>query len=314
MMPHISGRRSLAVVALAVAGLGFAAGSRADSTTGPDDKAIEPAISRPAEEEKPAFAAPGVVAEVMVKEGDHVRAGQVIAKQDDAEELLALASLQSDADNMAEIDYEQVDKENKEQDYKRKKDLYDQPGHNAALSEVDQARLAVRLAEAQIIVAQQKHDKAGIDVKKERVKIDRMQLRSKVDGVVAKVVTHAGEMADPASKDGAITIVANDPLWVEMHPSTDRALKLQLGQDLQARYAAPPGEQPGPWQSAKIIYFAPQADASSKTELVRLELPNPDGQWSGLAMEVRLPANVAAVAAGGTAGPGTAPGLPPLSN
>ncbi len=73
------------------------------------DKAIEPAISRPSEERKVAFPAPGVVSDVMVKEGDAVQVGQVLAQQDDAEEQVALRALQLDADSMAEINYEKVD-------------------------------------------------------------------------------------------------------------------------------------------------------------------------------------------------------------
>ncbi len=303
--PTLRRRLSAAAVTAALAALPVLCGADAP----PADPAIEPAISRPVVEAKLAFPAPGIVADVLVHEGDHVTVGQVLAKQDDAEEQEALASLKLAADSMAEVNYERLDLAQKVVAQKRKQSLFDEGGV-ASQSELDDANLAVKLASAQVLVAEQKHDTAGHDAKKEQIKIDRMELRSKVDGIVSRVVTHAGEMADPSNKDGAIDVVKNDPIWIEIHPSTDRALKLTKGQELQVRYATPAGESPAPWQPAKIIYFAPQADASSKTELVRLELPNPNGQVTGLAMEVRLPAAAAAVAAT-PAGP-TA--MPPLAN
>jgi len=278
------------------------------------DRAIEPAISRPSEERKIAFAAPGLISDVAVKEGDAVKAGQVLAQQDDAEEQVALRSLQLDADSTAEIDYEKKDEEDKQVIYDRKFKLFNDEGHAASQSEVDEARLGVELAKAQILVAEEKHSKAVLDAQRQKIKVEHMQVKSPVDGVVQTINTRAGEMADPQSKDGVMVVVKNDPLWVEIHPSADRALKLQMGQELQVRYSAPFGAEPLPWQTARVIYFAPKADAGSKTELVRLELPNPTGQRSGLSMEVRLPANVAAVAAGSPRDPSDGPALPPVSN
>lgn len=285
-----------------------AAGSDDAVTT---EQLIEPAVSRPSEERRLAFYGPGVVAEVHVKEGDPVKEGQVLAKQDDKDELVALEKAKQDAASTAEVDYERLDKKDKEVQLERKLKLFNN-GRNAAQSEVDQARLAVQLADAQIKVAEQKRSDAGLDAQRQTIKVDHMQLRSTVDGIVQSVNTHPGEMADPQNKEGALVVVKNDPLWVEIHPAADKALKLQMGQELQVRYQAAFGSEPFPWQTAKVIYFAPKADAGSKTELVRLELANPSGQKSGLSMEVRLPASVTS---GEKKQPSTpnGPALPPLS-
>ena len=279
------------------------------------DKAIEPAISRPSEERKIAFAAPGLISDVAVKEGDVIKVGQVLAQQDDEEEQAALRSLQLDADNMAEIDYEKIDLKDKQVIYDRKFKLFNDEGHAASQSEVDEARLAVELAKAQIMVAEEKHSKAVLDAQRQKIKVEHMQVKSPIDGSVQAINLQAGEMADPSSKDGVMVLVKNDPLWVEIHPSADRALKLKRGQELQVRYEAAFGTEQSAWQTARVIYFAPKADAASKTELVRLELPNPSGQPSGLPMEVRLPPGVSAVAAAAPARtPGDGPAMPPAAN
>ena len=246
-------------------------------------------------------------------EGDPVKIGQVLLQQDDRIEQVALASAKRDAESDAEVKYEQADVAYKRTVYDRKQMLYGEPGHPIALSEVEQAKMDMELSKAQVDVAQLHHDQKGLDYEKQKDKVDLMQLRSPIDGVVQKINTHAGEMSDPQRQEGAIVVVKNDPLWVEMNVAADRAQKLSMGQELQVRYKAPPGEPANPWMRGTISYFPPHADAASGTEMVRLTLPNPSGQRSGLAMEVRLPDNVAGVAANGPAAVGAA-GLPPLPN
>ena len=322
-MTHAVPRRRLAPVfapvfaAALVALTGVAPQPSPPSST---DAVLEPGISRPTEEAKPTFAAPGLVAEVLVHEGDAVKQGQVLARQDDRQEQQTLRSDRADAESVAEIEYEAADAAQKQVQYQRKQTLYDQQAnpdrpddHLIAASEVEEAKLAVALSKAQGAVSQLTHEKKGYDYERQKIKVEQMALRAPFDGIVEKISVHAGEMSDPQSKDGVLTVVRNDPLKVVVHPSTDRALKLQMGQELQVRYAAPAGFPANPWMTAAIYYFAPQADASSKTEELWLRLPNGAGQRSGLAVEVRLPADVAAVATGGGAvgAAGVEPLLPP---
>ena len=315
---------AVATLALAIAAHGAdpaPAGSAKDPSA---DLVIEPGISRPVDERKPTFPAPGLVTEVLVHEGDSVKAGQVLARQDDRQEQQVLEQDKMDAESTAAVRYQAVDVKHKEVQYDRKQGLYDQVAnpeqpdqHSISVSEVEEAKLAMALSQAQVDVEQLNHDKKGRDYEKQKIKVDQMVLRAPFDGIIAKINVQGGEMADPQSKDGVLTIVRNDPLKIVIHPSSDRAMKLAPGEELQVRYAAPAGEPANPWMTAAIYYFAPQADASSKTEEVWLRLPNPTGQRSGLAVEVRLPANVAAVAGGPSMGSLGGPlaaesALPPL--
>ena len=307
-MPNLSrGRLAIAAAVVAAVGAGLTlsavAEDRASSAEPP--ATIEPAFSRPCEEAKLAFPAPGVVSEVLVREGDVVKAGQVLMRQDDAQEQQALHSDEAEAKSTAEIVYEQANVKLKAAQYKRKKEGFDQ-GQIVTLPEVEEAEDALGLAEAQVAVSELHHAQKNFDFERQKDKVAKMQRTAPFDGIVQRINTHVGEMADPQNKDGALIVVKNDPLYVEVHPSTDRAAKLTLGQELQVRYTAPAGEPANPWMTAKIWFFAPQADAGSKTERVQLSLPNPTGLRSGLAMEVKLPG-------AGTAAP-SAGGLPPLSN
>lgn len=254
-----------------------------------------PAISRPSEELKLSFGGPALVKDVPIHEGDHVKVGQVLAQQDERQDRAAYESAKKEADSVAKIDYSTVDKGQKEVQYARKQKLL--KDRNASQSEVEEAKLAVDLAATQIELAKLEHEQKILDARRLEVKLEQMKIVSPIEGIIQKVNVGQGEMADPQNRDGAIVVVKNDPLWVEMHLPTAQALQLNLGDKLPVRY---PGEKD--WQEAKLIFFAPQADAASDTELVRLELPNPAGKASGLQMQVKLPEKVTAVADGGAGG------------
>lgn len=295
---------AVAGAGLAAAGLGVTRADNGPTATPPtptaspagQQKELQQAFSRPSDERNLKFAAPGLVLETVVEEGAHVTKGQLLSKQDDRQEQAALHSLRVEADSMAEIEYSRADKADKEVKLKRKQELYAN-GRLASESEVEEAALAVRLAEAQIKVSEVKHDKAVADADREQIKVDQMQLSSPIDGIVQTINAHGGEMADPQAKDGAVVVVSNDPLWVEMDLPTAAAAKLKVGQELEVGYwnAGPNGTgSVADWRRAKISYFDPKGSASGGTERVRLVLPNAEQQRSGSEMRVRLPADAAA--------------------
>ena len=57
------------------------------------------AVTKPSVDVTLSFTHPGRVAEVLVKEGDQVTADQIVAKEDDTEEMAALAVAQAQADD-----------------------------------------------------------------------------------------------------------------------------------------------------------------------------------------------------------------------
>jgi multidrug resistance efflux pump len=112
-----------------------------------------------------------------------------------------------------------------------------------------------------------------------------MTLNSPIDGIVETIDVSVGEVTDPQKP--VMTVVKNDPLWVEFFLPTAQSSKLKVGQQLEVRYA----DQPQ-WAPAKVIYKAPVADVASNTQKMRLEVANSNGTDAGLQVVVRLPANV----------------------
>jgi RND family efflux transporter MFP subunit len=247
---------------------------------------------------KATFALPGLVSEVLVKEGDHVKAGQVMAKQDDRQDVAELQRIQIEANSNAKIENYIADQGIKRVQLDRMTKL--QTEHVAAPSEVEQAQLDVELAKTQVDLAKVEHDQKQLDLKKQQIKVQLMQLVSPIDGIVEKRNINPGEMAsaDPQNHEGSIVVVQNSPLWIEMNLPTAAARQLQVGQVLPVKYSWETA-----WNSAKIIYFAPEANAQSDTQLVRLLMDNPSGDNSGNHIQVKLPEKAAALAAADAGNP-----------
>jgi multidrug resistance efflux pump len=141
-------------------------------------------------------------------------------------------------------------------------------------------------------LAQEEQAEAALMAQSEQAKIDTMRIVAPFDGTVLKIISHAGETSDPHSPDGAIQVVKNDPLYVEVGElTTKQAAVLKIGQTLRVRY---PDETTA--HEATVIYRAPQADARSDTQAVRLSMPNPENRDSGMHVIVELPPDVAGAA------------------
>jgi len=280
-----TGSRRCAVALLT--GLAAAFFARALRAEEPKPADVVTAITKPSKALKLAFAAPGVVMDVPVVEGQVVKKGDLLAQQDDRQDQASLESMKLDAASTAEIDYSVTDRGVQVVKQKRYEDMVTH--HVAAQSELEDARLKVQLGDAQIDLAKLKHQQKQLDAAKQQFKVDEEKLLSPIDGVVQKLNVGPGEMADPQNREGAIVVVKNDPLWAEMHLATQQALQLKMGQPLQVQYAGQ-----SDWKPAKVIFLDPQADAASDTQLVRLELPNPSGAPSGLQVQVKLPGSAVA--------------------
>ncbi len=287
-------RLGIPAVFIAAVGFGLFCGNGKETSAAPDAGTASPSIvitgiTRPSKELKLAFAAPGLVSDVAVKEGDLVGEKQILASQDSRQDVFALKSMQSEADSIEKITYSIADRDLKVVKAKRTVELFQKSA--ASQSETEEADLAVKLAEAQIALAKLEHDQKIDDASKQAVKVEQMQIASPIKGIVEKLNVGPGEMADPQSRDGAIVVGQWDPLWLEVHLPSSQASQLKMGDSLGVSYDGTK------WEIAKIIYFE-KVDAASDTEMVRMEMANPGNErLPGLHMQVKLPENVTAVAA-----------------
>lgn len=227
------------------------------------------------------FTQSGVVAEVAVKPGDVVRAGQKLIALDTRQEQKELEIMALDASDIP-ITAAQKELEFKQAQFKRKDDL--RKKNVASEAEWEEAKAEAELAAIKIEKARQDQRQARLKMERQQLRIEEMTLVSKIDGIVEKVDLHVGETADPTKP--AVTIVKNDPLWVELYLPTAASRQLKIGQELPVRYA---NDAAAPLRSGRIIFMSPLADAGADRQLVRLEMDNkPSGDQPAMAAGLRV--------------------------
>lgn len=247
------------------------------------------AITVPSAKYNLSFMEPGIVREMLVKPYDVVQLDQVLATEDADLEEAQLKSIKIEADSTLQIDGAIKDCEAKKVHYEALKDAAEHGGANP--QELKEAELDYEVAKIKIDFAREEHQTKIADMEKQQKKIEKMKLHSPVKGkaIVEKVNVQPGEAVDAGKADGAITLVVNTPLWVEMHLPTRQSAGLKVGDTLSLTYAEDAAAAP---LSGKVIFKDPIADAASGTQTVRLELANDQEKPAGLLVNVTIPAAV----------------------
>jgi RND family efflux transporter MFP subunit len=254
----------------------------------------ERGVTRPKHEPKLAFYSPGVVAKMNVEEGQAVKAGDVLAVQDDRAEEAELLQKQGDlliAD--LQVKASDADLKQKQVALKRKTELYAELiAMGKSNTEIEEAQVAVEIGQIAVLYRKGEVDKAKRDVQAAELKRDLRKLTSPVNGIVAKIDVKVGEGSDLTKP--AIQVVQTDAIYVEADVPVAKAKSLRLGDMLTVSYV----DEKDKWMPAKVVFLTPYANAGSGTRKVRLELVNEAGREAGLAVYVQLKkADTAAAAA-----------------
>jgi RND family efflux transporter MFP subunit len=250
------------------------------------DETVYPGFTKPSEERDVTFNGPGVVSEEPVKEGDLVTAGQLLAVQDSSVEEATEKAAEVEANSTLQIDAAKADHDAKVVELHRK--LQMRKDNVVGQSELDEAQVNEVIAAIRIHLAEEEKQKAMAEAMEEQAKIKLKRLVSPVSGIVAKINTHVGEAASSDISKPIMTIIQNDPLYVEVDMPTAVVKAIRTHQMLQMRYV-----DEEKWFAAEVIFVAPQADARSDRQKVRLQVPNPGGRDSGMQVEVKAPEVVA---------------------
>lgn len=253
------------------------------TATGPVHGEEIAAITRPSEDVTLSFVRAGRIAKVFVKDGDEVKAGQLLVQQDDMAERVQLEQLKAEADDTVRIQAAEDQLAQKEVDFHKLEEAF----RKRAVSkwDVEHARLDVAMAKLSLELQKFQHRQNGLKYEEARIQLERMRLMSPLAGKIEKTFVKLGESADALAE--VVRIVKIDPLWIEVPAPLETARNLLVGG--LATVVFPKGTgQPG---KAKIIHIGAVADAASNTLTVRVELPNPAARPAGEHVRVTFPVN-----------------------
>ncbi len=233
--------------------------------------------------------ASGVMRSIKVREGDRVKAGQLLCVLDAAN-----ASLRSEA---AAADHAQAVAAL--EDAKRDLDRVEQLADAGALPEqtMDKAQLAMRVAELRA-------EAAAVGVRMARKSLADATLRAPFDGVISKVLSEEGQYVTVMPPSPVFTLVDTSALELRVHIPERKIAQISVGMPVQVELPAV-----GETRNAKVDRMAEVIDPATRSAEVIILLDNPDRSLpAGLFARVVFPS-----VRGDDAGDSPVPGAPASS-
>ena len=213
----------------------------------------------------------GTLANVAVKDGDVVRAGQLLANLDDAVLRASLEVAKAGMSAKGELQSARTQLELKTVEHEKLTELFGR--NHASQREIDRVKGEVRIAESRFQSVQEDLDVRRLEYARIEAQLKQRHIMSTIDGVVVEVLKDRGEFVSP-SDPVVVRIVQLDPLLVVFSVPVDRRQEIVRGQSIPmqiAGHSAP--------AMAMVEYVDPTVDASSGTFKVKVRLPNPEGRW-----------------------------------
>jgi RND family efflux transporter MFP subunit len=201
---------------------------------------------------------PGRVARMMVAEGDHIRAGQLLAKIEDRPFLDQIQQADATvAQARANLENARLNRERNENLFQRgiaaRKDL------ESARTEESVNAAALRQAEATLALA--------------RLQVARTEVRSPLDGIVVKRIVSVGEQVDGTAAQPIFEVANVREVELFGNVSALYLDKILVGQRLQISTDALPGKE----FAGRVVAISPAVDPSSNIGLVRIRISNGAG-------------------------------------
>ncbi len=246
------------------------------------------------------FKLPGVLVELMADQGDHVHAGQVLARLDarDVEAQLAvtragIVQAQANIDKaMADVASASATVANTKSVAGRSTRLVKSGAISEEQTETDTAAMRVAtanlaVAESEVAVAQAALRSAEAQEASQQATLSYYTLSAPYDGWIVSRNLELGSMPNPGQT--VFTVVAADTVWVQSYVDERLAGRLSIGQPATIRLRSEPSRS-FPGHVARIEVQSDQVNEERLVDVVFNQTP-PDIHLAEQA-EVKITANV----------------------
>ncbi len=223
----------------------------------------------------------GVLATVDLDRGDFVKAGQVVATLQSGVEKAAMEVARYRWEMQSDVRAAEANKALAERKKGRLGQLYGEK--IIPFSDLDEVETAQLVAEQQLMAAIENKKLAELDYKRTAEALERMTIRSPVNGVVMERFLHPAEHVET---EAILKIAQIDPLNVELILPKTYYLSIKVGMRARVVLEPPIGGN----YSALTKIVDKVIDGASGTFGVRLELPNPENRLpAGIKCKVIFP-------------------------
>ncbi len=240
------------------------------------------AVTIPSADITLSFVVSGKIAEILVKEGDTVEKGALLASLHDGPERIQTEQLKIQAADKTRILSAKAELAQKMVDLEK----LDAARQKGAVSdwEVAHMKLSVRMAKLSLQAAKIEQEQFQRQYSQAVQQLERMRIVSPIPGRVEKVSMEAGEGVEKLGP--VVQLVRADPLWLDVPVPLPQVKQLVVGQKAVVLF---PGEPTGKSTDGRIVYISSVADAASDTLRVRIEVSNPSDRPAGERVIVGFP-------------------------
>lgn len=230
-------------------------------------------VLRPCREVELTAELPGILEQVSCKEGTEIKAGQVLAKMDDALQQLQVESAELQAQSDAAIEQQRLQLQETKIVLNHVKESRAQGG--ASEWEERRATLDLEQAEVGLKEAQEQKKLLGVSLRLEQQALQRYRVMAPFDGKVVEIQAEQG--ATLGQGDPILTCITLNPLEAELY------LPVRLWDDLVVGKPYPLIASQPAQDRVKLIGTLEskdeRIDTSTQSFRCILSIPNPDSKF-----------------------------------
>lgn len=216
----------------------------------------------------------GRIQRVLVKEGDVVKAGQVLVELEQELEVLEVERRRLVAENQAEIEIARERAALLEKEWQATVKLREAT-RSVSQEELDKKQIEYKLARAEIAQLDIREKIEVLEHKIAQAQLDRRLIRAPNDGVVTRVHAQPGEISEVRQPLVAIVNASSCYFVVNVEPAV--GARLRTGGP--ARVAIDTAGGGAPFEVAGTVdSMSPVIDSASGLRRVKILLPNRDGR------------------------------------
>ncbi|QDT11677.1 efflux RND transporter periplasmic adaptor subunit [Planctomycetes bacterium K23_9] len=212
----------------------------------------------------------GRVEEVLVEEGDQVRKGQVVARLEDGIQQASVRISEFQCTMTGEIEAAKAEVATNLARVQQVRQLA--ADQMAPPTELARAEADLEIAQAKHKTALEQNALRKLELKRNRVQLERRQVVAPMDGVVAKVFHQPGEYVTP-SDPALIRLLVTSPLYAVFNVPVDELGSVNVDDSARVYLRSSRTSI-----ECKVRAISPAIDGESGTVEVRVLLPNTDGK------------------------------------
>lgn len=226
----------------------------------------------------------GVLTNVHVREGQFVQKGESIAKIKDSELRLRLIRAKYEnqianltAENDVDIRYSEKSREVAESEVDRSNRANAKVANSVPAArlerqilEKDRTILQLEQAKRDFTIAQMKTNLTKTELELSQVLLEKTEINSPMDGMIAAVERHEGEWVEPS--ETVVRVVRVDRLRVEGFVSAAQAGKIKIGSPVEVKFSQ--DWLKGRTFKGSVVFVSPQANPVNSEILVWAEIQN----------------------------------------